>query len=124
MERTTILASLASTLICDQCGQEKDQDKFLVNQLRRYREKARCWDCKGTPVADPRFAGLHEYRENPDTPMPPQRLLMDDDPEDKIALVPIQLVFDDPTLISQPHPVEAMEEGKKQMTVRVEAKGD
>jgi hypothetical protein len=57
VECTTILASLPSSLICDQCRQEKDQGKFSVNQLRRYREKARCWDCTGTPVADPRFTG-------------------------------------------------------------------
>ncbi len=76
-DRTTILASLPSTLICDQCGKEKDQGKFSVNQLRRYRDKARCWDCTETPVAS-RFAGLHEYREKPDTSMPPRRLLIDD----------------------------------------------
>jgi hypothetical protein len=107
-ERTTILASLPSTLICDQCGKEKDQGKFSVNQLRRYRDKARCWDCTGTPVADPRFAGSHDYSEKPDTSMPPRRLLIDD-PEGKTALAPIQLVFDDSALKCQPHPVEAME---------------
>jgi hypothetical protein len=105
-ECTTMLASLPSSLICDQCRKEKDQGKFSVNQLRRYREKARCWDCIGTPVADPRFAGLHEYCKEPDTLMPPRRLPID---EEQAVLAPIPLIFDDPALISQPHPVEAME---------------
>jgi hypothetical protein len=73
------LASLPSTLFCDQCGQKKYQGKFPVNQLGRYREKARCWDCTGNPVADPRFAGLHEYCEEPDTLMPPRRLPIEEE---------------------------------------------
>ena len=59
-------------------------------------------------MADPRFSGFYEYHRPSDTPVPPRRLLIDD-PEDKGALAPTKLIFDDPDLLKPQHPIEAME---------------
>ena len=95
--RGKILDSLPNLLICAQCEQELPQSSFSVSQLRKYRSRARCQECIGKPLADPRFPGLHEFIPKPlAEPPEPRSLLVD--PSDPSAERPAPLHSDDPVV--------------------------
>ena len=97
--RGKILDSLPNLLICAQCEQELPQSSFSVSQLRKYRSRARCQECIGKPLADPRFPGLHEFIPKPlAEPPEPRSLLVD--PSDPSAERPAPLHSDDPVVDS------------------------
>ena len=92
-----VLDSLPMQLICSQCDLQLPHSAFSVSQLRKYRSRARCRECVGLPLADPRFPGLHEFIPQPLAVLPEPRSLLVD-PTDPGAERPVPLQSDDPAM--------------------------